>query len=238
MGIRLNRFVSASGICSRRAADQLIQQGRICVNGCIINTLGHRVQPDDVVTYDNRVLACEPFVYLLFNKPKDCVTTAYDPQGRTTVFDVLRYTKHRLYSVGRLDRNTTGLLLLTNDGMLASTLAHPSRGVSKTYRAVLDKPMRSEVCRHIQSGVQLEDGPLRVSNMMVTNPSGREVVVTLHVGRNRVVRRLFEHFMYRVVSLDRIGYAHLTKKGLAYARWRHLTSQEVSELRALSSDVG
>ena len=228
--IRLNRYISNAGICSRRDADLLIEQGEIFVNGTAVTELGYKVNPGDVVKYGKRTLSREKMVYLLLNKPKDFITTTKDPEERKTVMQLVSNAcKERVYPVGRLDRNTTGLLLLTNDGEMAEKLSHPSNKMKKIYEVTLDKPIDKEHFDKIVSGVTLEDGFVKVDELAIVN--GRTVLgVEIHSGKNRIVRRIFESFGYEVIKLDRVLYAGLDKKDLPRGNWRFLTEKEVIQL--------
>lgn len=231
---RLNKYIAHCGICSRRKADEHIQQGLVKVNDEIIKTPGHRVQEGDIVKFKDEVVEpVEEKVYILLNKPKNTITTASDEKGRRTVMDVIRKAVDvRVYPVGRLDRDTVGLLLLTNDGDLAKKLAHPSHEVSKYYHVFLDKPVAPEHIEQIRSTLTLEDGPAPVVSVdYIAGAEKNEVGVEIHIGRNRIVRRLFEHFGYVVVKLDRTYYAGLTKKNLSRGRYRHLSEKEVIMLK-------
>ena len=234
--MRLNRFISNSGLCARRAADQLIRSGQISVNGQRVSVLGTHVSPHDIVKYHDRVLSLEKHIYLLLNKPKDYITTLQDPASRKTVQSLIRNAcEERIYPVGRLDRTTTGLLLFTNDGVLAKRLAHPTGWIKKLYHVMLDKPIHAVDIARIKQGVYLDDGVVRVDQCaIVDGEDRRHVGIEIHMGRNRVVRRLFEELYYRVVKLDRVMYAHLTKKNLPRGKWRFLSSQEVSTLYQFS----
>ena len=230
--IRLNRYISNAGICSRRDADKIILEGSIKVNGEVITELGYKVNPSDSVKFGNKVLTREKSVYILLNKPKDFITTVDDPEERKTVMDLVKNAcTERVYPVGRLDRNTTGLLLLTNDGELAATLTHPSFEVKKIYQVDLDKPLEEEHLAQIIEGVELEDGPVNVDDIEVVSEDRKIIGLEIHVGRNRIVRRLFEHLGYDVVQLDRVMYAGLTKKDLPRGKWRMLTAKEVIKLK-------
>ena len=233
--IRLNKFIANAGICSRRAADTLIQGGKITVNSQQITTLGYQVKPKDVVKYQNKVLKAEQLIHILLNKPKDFITTASDPQKRKTVMQLVKHAcKERVYPVGRLDRNTTGLLLLTNDGDLAKKLSHPSNNIKKVYQVDLDKPMNAVDFRKIQEGVTLEDGVAQVDDLSIVSPDRKCIGIEIHMGRNRIVRRIIEHLGYQVVKLDRVMYANLTKKGLPRGKWRFLAEKERRHLEYLS----
>lgn len=230
--IRLNRFISNAGICSRRDADKLIQQGEISVNGEIVTSLGTKIRITDRVKYKNKLLKREHHVYVLLNKPKDFITTMDDPQNRRTVMDLIKQAgNERIYPVGRLDRNTTGLLLLTNDGELADFLTHPSNKIQKIYQVDLDRPITPEDFEDIQKGIELEDGPIKPDDIQILSKDRKILGIEIHEGRNRIVRRIFEHFRYEVVRLDRVMYAGLTKKDLVRGKWRMLTSKEVINLK-------
>ncbi|MEO1301113.1 MAG: pseudouridine synthase [Bacteroidota bacterium] len=232
--IRLNKYLSHAGICARRTADVLIQQGQITVNNQQITELGYRVGGTDVVRYRGQVVQAEATVYILLNKPKDCITALHDPQSRRTVIDVVRHASpYRIYPVGRLDRHTTGLLLLTNDGELAHKLAHPASQIRKTYEVSLDKPLTSSDLAALSAGVMLSDGICQVDTVVPVGMTGDTIRIGIHMGRYRVIRRLFEQLGYQVVKLDRVGYARLTKKGLGRGEWRCLRPDEISQLRKL-----
>lgn len=230
---RLNKFISNAGICSRRDADKLISVGAVTVNGEVVTTMGYKVKPGDVVAYGGTVLQSEPKRYFLLNKPKDYITTVDDPHERNTVMMLMRgCCKERIYPVGRLDRNTTGLLLFTNDGELSRKLTHPSSNVYKIYQVECDKPVTRQDIQHMLDGVELEDGMVAVDDVQYQdNGKNKRVVgVALHSGKNRVVRRIFESLGYEVVKLDRVVFAGLTKKDLPRGRYRELTQQEISYL--------
>ncbi|HYC86834.1 MAG TPA: pseudouridine synthase, partial [Chryseosolibacter sp.] len=230
--IRLNRFIANSGVCSRREADELISMGLIAVNGKTITEMGYKVNPGDEVRYENRVLRAEKPVYILLNKPKGYLTTTDDPQERNTVMHLLgNAVKERIYPVGRLDRNTTGLLLLTNDGELADKLMHPSYNVKKIYKVDLDRPLSQGDFQTILDGVNLEEGRAIVDDLAIISDDGKTVGIELHIGWNRVVRRIFETLNYEVVRLDRSVYAGLDKKDLPRGKWRFLTKEEVIRLK-------
>ncbi len=233
--IRLNRFIANAGVCSRREADQLIADGSIKVNGKVVTELGTKVSRTDEVKYKGRVLKSERLAYVLLNKPKDFITTVDDPQGRRTVMDlVAKACDERIYPVGRLDRNTTGLLLLTNDGDLAKKLTHPSHKVKKIYQVSLSKALTKEDAAKIMNGVELEDGEATVDKLAILDKSKREVGLEIHIGKNRIVRRIFESLGYEVTKLDRTIFAGLTKKDLPRGKWRHLKEKEVINLKHLS----
>ncbi len=232
--IRLNRYIANAGICSRREADDLISSGQISVNGKIIVEMGYKVRPTDVVKYGKKALNPEKMVYILINKPKDYITTTDDPEERKTVLDLISGAcSERVYPVGRLDRNTTGLLLLTNDGELAEKLTHPSSGIKKIYQAELDKPIATEDFEALQAGVELEDGFIRPDEVGLVTPDAQVVGLEIHSGRNRIVRRMFEHLGYEVQKLDRTVFAGLNKKDLPRGKWRFLTEKEVIKLKFL-----
>ncbi|UYZ62221.1 pseudouridine synthase [Hymenobacter weizhouensis] len=229
---RLNRYIANAGICSRREADALIAAGEIKVNGQVVTEMGYKVQPGDTVQYGKTNLNREKLVYVLLNKPKDFITTTDDPEGRRTVMDLVAgASKERVFPVGRLDRNTTGLLLFTNDGEVAQKLSHPSHRNKKIYQVELDKPLTEEHLRQIAEGVELEDGKAEVDDVAVVAGNPHFVGIELHIGRNRIVRRIFEHLGYDVVSLDRVQYAGLTKKDLPRGKWRFLNEKEVIRLK-------
>jgi 23S rRNA pseudouridine2605 synthase len=234
--IRLNRFISNTGLCSRREADDLITAGVIKINGKIVAELGTKVMPGDVVHYGDQLLRSERKAYILLNKPKDFITTTDDEEGRRTVLDLVDgAVEERLYPVGRLDRNTTGLLLLTNDGEIAERLMHPRYGIRKIYQVSLDRPLHKDDFEKISNGIELEDGPIKPDELSYVGDGDdrREVGVIIHSGRNRIVRRIFESLGYEVERLDRVSYAGLTKKDLPRGRWRHLTTYEVNMLKML-----
>lgn len=234
--MRLNRYISNAGICSRRKADELIIAGVVSVNGEVISELGHKVDPyKDVIKYNGETLKREKMVYVLLNKPKDYITTTDDPMERRTVMQLVdKASKERIYPVGRLDRNTTGLLLMTNDGDLADKLSHPKNNISKLYLVELDKGLTQGDLNKIGFGVELEDGFIKPDSVSyVTGGTKKEVGIQIHSGRNRIVRRIFEHLGYEVVKLDRSVYANLTKKDLPRGRWRYLDEKEVIQLKHL-----
>jgi 23S rRNA pseudouridine2605 synthase len=232
--IRLNRYIANAGICSRRDADKLIEAGEIKVNNKVITEMGYQVKPTDIVKYGNRKLNREKPVYLLLNKPKDFLTTTDDPNDRKTVMELVKNaTESRIYPVGRLDRNTTGLLLLTNDGELADKLTHPSNEIEKIYQAELDKPLTDEDFEKIKEGLTLEDGEIKVDDLAKVTPDGYVIGVKIHSGKNRIVRRIFEHLGYEVTKLDRTTFSGLTKKDLPRGSWRFLTERELVKLKYL-----
>lgn len=230
---RLNKFIANAGVCSRREADKLIEQGLVTVNNEIITELGYKIKPDDKVKYAGHILKGEALRYVLMNKPKDYITTSKDPQNRKTVMHlVANLCKERIYPVGRLDRNTTGLLLFTNDGEMAKKLSHPKFGYTKIYHVWLDKNLKASDMDKIAKGLELEDGTAEVDSIAYVNgASKREVGLELHSGKNRIVRRIFAHLGYTVVKLDRVSFAGLTKKDLPRGKCRHLTEQELNMLK-------
>ncbi|TAE05062.1 MAG: rRNA pseudouridine synthase [Bacteroidetes bacterium] len=230
--IRLNRYVANAGICSRREADDLISKGKVSVNEQVITELGYKVKKGDVVKYDGRLINREKSVYILLNKPKDYITTVDDPENRKTVMDLIQNAcEERVYPVGRLDRDTTGLLLLTNDGDLAQRLAHPSFEVKKIYHVELDKRITDEDYNKLFEGVLLEDGWAKVDSAEILTAEGNTLGVEIHLGRNRIIRRMFEALGYEVVKLDRTMYAGLTKKDIGRGHWRMLSPEEVRHLK-------
>lgn len=230
--IRLNKFIANSGICSRREADTLIEKGEIKVNGKIVTELGTVVSTKDKVEYRGKSLIPEKKVYILLNKPKDTVTTVRDPEGRKTVIDIVKNAcPQRVYPVGRLDRNTTGLLLLTNDGDLAKKMTHPGFETKKIYHAFLDKPLKPEDLQTIRNGIELEDGPITPDALDYADPDDKKQAgIEIHSGRNRIVRRIFEKMGYKVEKLDRVYLAGLTKKNLPRGKYRFLDEREIRML--------
>lgn len=232
-GIRLNRYIANAGICSRRDADKLIADGLVSVNDKVVTEMGTLVGSKDKVTYNGKVLSIEPLVYILLNKPKNVVTTLDDPHAKMTVMDIVKHTgKERIYPVGRLDKNTTGLLLFTNDGDLAKKLTHPKYEVKKIYHAYLDKAVSINHIQQIAEGIELEDGAVKADDISYVDGDKQQVGIEIHSGRNRIVRRIFEHFGYNVEKLDRVYFAGLTKKNLQRGHWRYLTEKEVMFLKA------
>ena len=231
--VRLNKYIAASGICSRREADGLISAGLITVNGKSVKELGSKVKPEDDVRYNGERIRNERNVYLLLNKPKDYVTTTDDPRERKTVMLLIRNAcKERIYPVGRHDRNTTGVLLFTNDGGMTKRLTHPSHNKKKIYHVFLDKALSSGDLRKISEGLTLEDGFIRPDALSyVSSENKREIGLEIHSGRNRIVRRIFESVGYKVTKLDRVYFAGLTKKNLQRGRWRFLSEKEVNMLK-------
>ncbi|UGU17783.1 rRNA pseudouridine synthase [Sinomicrobium kalidii] len=233
--IRLNKYIANSGVCSRRDADIYIVAGNVSVNGEPVTELGYKVKLTDEVRFDGKVIKPEKKEYILLNKPKGFITTTKDERGRKTVMELVsNASRTRLLPVGRLDRNTTGLLLFTNDGDLAKKLTHPKHGVRKIYHVELDKNLKQSDLVQIQKGLTLDDGPVEVDEVSyIENAPKREVGVKIHSGRNRIVRRIFEHLGYKVIKLDRVIFAGLTKKDLPRGHWRVLKQQEVVNLKML-----
>jgi len=230
--IRLNKYLANAGVCSRREADEYITTGAVLVNGEVVKELGTKVRRADEVKFRDEVVSIERKIYVLLNKPKDCVTTVDDPQDRTTVLDLVKGAcEERIYPVGRLDRNTTGVLLLTNDGDLASKLTHPKFLKKKIYHVFTDRPVTNADMDQIASGVTLDDGVIQPDGLNYVEEKRNQVGLEIHSGKNRVVRRIFESLGYRVVKLDRVLFAGLTKKGLRRGDWRFLTEKEVNFLR-------
>jgi 23S rRNA pseudouridine2605 synthase len=234
--IRLNKFIAHSGIASRRKADELIKAGFITVNGKKITQLGYKIKPTDDVRYKGKRLTGERPVYIVMNKPKDVITSVYDPQGRRTVIDLLQgKVKERVYPVGRLDRNTTGVLLLTNDGELTKILTHPSSNIPKVYVATLDRPLKKRDLQRLVDGIELEDGFAYADQAAYIDKDDRKKIgIEIHSGKNHIVRRLFKAMGYKVVKLDRIKFAFLDKKDLPRGQWRFLTQKEIGFLKMLA----
>ncbi len=230
---RLNKFLANAGICSRREADTLISSGVVAVNGKVITEMGVKVSETDKITYGGETIKGERKVYILMNKPKNFITTVDDPFGRKTVLELLGKLKQRVYPVGRLDRATTGVLMLTNDGDLTKRLTHPKFGVKKIYHATLDKPVTAAHLKYLTEGFELEDGFTKadVAVHIGNGQNKKQVGMELHSGKNRIIRRMFEHLGYNVVKLDRSYFAGLTKKELARGQWRFLTEKEVEKLK-------
>ena len=231
--LRLNKYLANAGVCSRREADEFIQAGAVTVNGEVVTELGTKILRADEVKFKDQPVSLEKKVYVLLNKPKDYVTTSDDPQQRKTVMDLVKgICPERIYPVGRLDRNTTGVLLLTNDGDLASKLTHPKFLKKKVYHVFLDKPVTPQTLQQISDGIELEDGEIKADAIEYADERDQsQVGIEIHSGKNRIVRRIFESLGYRVVKLDRVQFAGLTKKNLRRGDWRYLTEQEVDMLR-------
>ena len=230
--IRLNKYLSTAGVCSRREADEMILRGEVKVNGVKITELGTKILFGDLVTIKEKVVTPEHKVYVLLNKPKNCVTTMSDPEGRLTVMDLIRKAcPERIFPVGRLDRNTTGVLLLTNDGELTSKLTHPQYMKKKIYAVTTDKDVTEEDMQRIADGIELSDGFIHADAISYVNETDKDQIgIEIHSGRNRIVRRIFEALGYKVKKLDRVYFAGLTKKDLPRGRWRYLTTEEVNML--------
>ena len=231
--IRLNKYLANAGVCSRREADGFIEAGVVKVNGEIVTELGTKVKRSDTVLFHDQLVNMEKKVYILLNKPKDHVTTSDDPQNRKTVMDLVKGAcRERVYPVGRLDRNTTGVLLLTNDGELATKLTHPKHLKKKIYHVFLDKNVTANDMRQIAEGFELEDGEIHADAVEYASETDRKQVgIEIHSGRNRIVRRIFEHLGYKVIKLDRVYFAGLTKKNVRRGDWRFLTEKEVNMLK-------
>ena len=231
--IRLNRFIAQSGICSRREADDFIQAGLVTVNGVVVTTLGTKVQPTDEVKFNDSRVEGEKKVYLVLNKPKGYVTSLDDPHADKTVMELVKDAcTERIYPVGRLDKNSVGLLLFTNDGDLTRQLTHPSFQKKKIYQVSLDKPLTKADMEQIAQGITLEDGEIYADEIAYVKEDKTEVGIEIHSGRNRIVRRIFEHMGYAVKKLDRVYYAGLSKKNLKRGQWRFLTREEVQRLKS------
>lgn len=233
--MRLNKYIAHAGICSRRKASEHIEKGAVMVNDAVVTEMGYKVQKEDVVKFQGEIVQpTRNHVYILLNKPKNVITTLQDENGRKTVLDfVSDLTTERIYPVGRLDRNTTGLLLLTNDGSFAQKLSHPSFGVSKIYKAKLDRALSPVDLEKIRNTLQLEDGPAPV-DAIEYGENNKTIGIEVHIGRNRIVRRIFEHLGYEVMKLDRVRYASLTKKNIPVGKCRFLTKKEVIILKHLA----
>lgn len=230
----LNKYLAHSGVCGRREAAEIVKTGKVSVNGNVIKEPGHKVSIKDTITVSGKKIhITKDLVYILLNKPKDYLTTTDDPQKRKTVLDLITHaTKERVYPVGRLDRNTSGVLLLTNDGEMAQRLTHPSNEVKKVYAVTLDKPLTKAHFDAILKGVPLEDGVANVDVLAYADNADRtQIGVELHTGRNRIVRRIFEHYGYDVKNLDRVTFAGLTKKNVPRGKWRFLAEKEVRDLK-------
>ncbi|MFN8251655.1 MAG: pseudouridine synthase [Ferruginibacter sp.] len=234
----LNKYIAHCGICSRRDAVELITTGKVKVNKAVVTEPGFKVSNDDEVIYNNRkVFVTKNLVYILLNKPKDYITTSDDPQGRKTVLQlVATATTERVYPIGRLDRNTSGVLLLTNDGELTQKLSHPSYEITKIYEAKLDKPLVKADFDKILKGLKLEDGEIYVDSLAYADSKDKSIIgIELHSGRNRIVRRIFEHLGYDVKGLDRVMFANLTKKNVERGRWRYLSEKEIRLLKYMNA---
>ncbi|MDR2037137.1 MAG: rRNA pseudouridine synthase [Bacteroidales bacterium] len=235
--IRLNRFISNTGLCSRREADEYIKQGLIKVNGEVVTEMGVKVNPGDEVCFKDKILSSQRKIYLLLNKPKGFVTSVDEPQGKKIVMDLVRSAcKERIYPVGRLDKMTTGVLLFTNDGDLSLKLTHPSNRMRKVYQVTLDKPLSGEDLEKLAKGIELEDGFIAFDSVAYTDQDNHtQIGVEIHSGKNRIVRRMFEAVGYKVMKLDRVYFAGLTRKGLKRGKWRFLSPEEVAFLKMMPS---
>ena len=229
-GIRLNRFISMCGICSRRKADQLILEGRVKIKNKEIATLGTKIFSDDIVLVDGNQIYIEKKKYILLNKPRGYITTMHDEKGRKTVLDLIKgASQERIFPVGRLDQETTGLLLFTNDGLLAKRLTHPKHEIKKTYHVTLNKKLKQHHLLKIKGGLILDDGIAFVDDIDYLD-TYKKIKIELHIGRNRIVRRIFESFNYQVLELDRVDYAGFNKKNLSLGQWRALKASEIKKL--------
>ena len=229
--VRINKFISQSGICSRREADKLIKKGVVHVNGEKCLTLGAKIKIEDKVEVNGKIVSPERKVYILLNKPKDFITTKNDTHNRKTVFDLLKGVDKRVFHVGRLDRNTTGLLLFTNDGDLSKKLTHPSYKVKKIYYVTLDKAINYTDIKKIRNGIKIENEIIKVDNISTLDKKN-EVGIEIHIGKNRIVRKIFEKIGFKVVKLDRIMFGMLTKQNLPRGKWRKLTESEIRILKS------
>ena len=233
--IRINKFISNSGICSRREADKLILAGRVYLNNEKVKKLGIKLSKNDIVQVDGEIIKEEKKEYLLLNKPKDFITTTKDPKKRKIVQDLIKgATNKRLYPVGRLDRNTTGLLLFTNDGELSKKLTHPSFKIKKVYQVEINKPLKAKDLNAITNGIYLEEEKIEVDNIAILDNTKKNIGIEIHMGKNRIVRRIFEYFKYNIKKLDRVMIGPLTKKNLKRGKWRFLNSLEVRLLKQIS----
>lgn len=232
--MRINQYLAKAGLCSRRQAEEYILQGLVKINQKTVKNLAQKVVVDqDEVQLQGQKLELQKNIYILLNKPKHCLTTTHDPKGRKTVMDLVELST-RVFPVGRLDKDTTGLLLLTNDGALAQILSHPRYQIPKVYHVKLNKPLLPRDEERIQNGVQLEDGVAWVDKLQVKKEDRRKITLTIHIGKNRIVRRLFEALGYSVRHLDRVVYANLDKKNLPRGKWRYLTRKEIKALKSLA----
>jgi 23S rRNA pseudouridine2605 synthase len=230
--IRLNKFIANAGICSRREADKLILSGKISVNDQVVQVLGTKVMATDKITYFEKTIQSEKLQYILLNKPKDFITTTHDPQNRRTVMTLVkRACVERIYPVGRLDRYTTGLLLLTNDGDLAKRLTHPKYKIKKVYQLKIDKPISEVHYNEILAGVHLDDGLALIDQLAILTEDRKSLGIEIHIGKNRIVRRIFEKYGYKVLKLDRVMFGSLTKQNLSRGKWRFLNPREVENLK-------
>ncbi len=230
---RLNQYIAKAGITSRRKADLLIESGKIKINGVVVRELGVKVNSNDTVEYSGKKIKIEKYKYLILNKPKGYITTVKDEKNRKTVIDLVRKScDERLFPVGRLDKNTTGVLLFTNDGDLSQKLTHPKNKIEKVYHVVLDKKIKDLDYKTIQKGFFLDDGQINIDEIKIAhNTEKKEILITLHSGRNRIVRRIFEFFGYKVIKLDRVIFAGISKKKIFRGKWRFLTNREIGFLK-------
>jgi pseudouridine synthase len=236
--VRLNKFIADCGVTSRRKADDLILDGKVKVNGKIVFELGQKINPETAKVFINekQITQLDEKVYIVFNKPKDCITTLKDERGRTTVFDYVK-VKERVFPVGRLDRDTTGLLLLTNDGELANVLMHPKHEIKKSYKVSIDKPITREHANDLKKGIRLSDGKTEPAEIyIIPNTKNLDIGIIIHEGRNRQVRRMFESLGYEIKKLDRIAYGDISYEGLKKGQWRLLTRKEINYLLKLKED--
>jgi len=231
--IRLNRFIAMCGVSSRRKADNLIEEGHISINGEIVTSLGHKVQMSkDIIRLKGDVILPEKKQYILLNKPRGYITTTNDDRGRKEVMLLVKNAcKERIFPVGRLDKETTGLLLFTNDGLLAKKLMHPKHIIPKIYHVTLNKPLTNKELSQLKSGIKLEDGLVNVDNVSFLNNNKAKLEIQIHIGKNRIVRRIFKFLNYNVIELDRVSYSFLNKEGLKVGKWRKLQFKEVAMLR-------
>lgn len=236
--VRLNKFIADCGVTSRRKADDLILDGRVKVNGKVVFELGQKINPETAKVFINekQITQLDEKVYIVFNKPKDCITTLKDERGRTTVFDYVK-VKERVFPVGRLDRDTTGILLLTNDGELANVLMHPRHEIKKSYKVSIDKPITREHAIDLKKGIRLSDGKTEPAEIyIIPNTKNLDIGIIIHEGRNRQVRRMFESLGYEIKKLDRIAYGDISYEGLKKGQWRLLTRREINYLLKLKED--
>ena len=233
--IRINKFISNSGVCSRRQADELILKGKVYLNNKKIKTLGIKISNEDTVKIDGKIISKEKKEYLILNKPKDFITTLNDPQNRKTVKGLIKgATKKRLYPVGRLDRNTTGLLIFTNDGELSKKLTHPSYKIKKIYHVEIEKAIELNDFKIIENGIKLDGEKIKVDRIAILDKEKKNIGLEIHIGKNRIVRRIFEHLNYKVKKLDRVMIGSITKKNLKRGSWRFLKDSEVRLLKNFS----
>jgi len=225
--IRINKFISNSGVCSRRQADELIVRGKVKVNGKLFKKLGAKIKLSDKVTVRDKEINHEKKIYLLLNKPKNYITTNEDTHRRKIVFDLIKGIKERVFSVGRLDRDSTGLLLITNDGELSEKINHPKYKMKKIYEVKIDKPLKKKDLKSIQKGIVLDNEKIVVDNIVILDKNNQEIGIEIHIGKNRIIRKIFNYFNYKVNKLDRVMIGPLTKKNLPRGKFRHLKPSEV-----------